>query len=107
MKKTDNGTLILDGKSLAKKIQEHIKEEITKSSKIIKLATVLIGDDKPSQLYVNNSTISAFRLGIHFKRFSLNHKFLHPYRFTKTIIIIKCIMANIMRMSNRNSYTIT
>ncbi len=64
MKKTDNGTLILDGKSLAKKIQEHIKEEIIKSGKMIKLATVLVGDDKPSQLYVNNKHKQAELSGI-------------------------------------------
>lgn len=54
MKYTEKGTLILDGKFVAQKIQNAIKKKIDASNVEITLATVLVGDDKPSQLYVNN-----------------------------------------------------
>ena len=54
MKYTEKGTLVLDGKLVAKEMQNSIKEKIDSSGIKITLATVLVGDDKPSQLYVNN-----------------------------------------------------
>lgn len=54
MKYTEKGTLVLDGKLVAKEIQNSIKKKIDSSGIKITLATVLVGDDKPSQLYVNN-----------------------------------------------------
>ena len=54
MKYTEKGTLILDGKLVAKEIQNNIKKTIDSSNVEITLATVLVGEDKPSQLYVNN-----------------------------------------------------
>ena len=54
MKYTEKGTLILDGKLVAKEIQNNIKKTIDSSNVEITLATVLVGEDKPSQLYANN-----------------------------------------------------
>ena len=54
MKYTEKGTLVLDGKLVAKEMQNSIKKKIDSSGIEITLATVLVGDDKPSQLYVNN-----------------------------------------------------
>ena len=54
MNYTEKGTLILDGKTVAKDIQNSIKNRIDESNLEITLVTVLVGDDKPSQLYVNN-----------------------------------------------------
>ena len=54
MKYTEKGTLVFDGKLVAKEIQNSIKKKIDSSGVEITLATVLVGDDKPSQLYVNN-----------------------------------------------------
>ena len=54
MKYTEKGTLVLDGKLVAKEMQNSIKKKIDNSGIKITLATVLVGDDKPSQLYVNN-----------------------------------------------------
>ena len=54
MKFTEKGTLILDGRFVAQEIQSSIKKKIDDSGSEITLATVLVGDDKPSQLYVNN-----------------------------------------------------
>ena len=54
MNYTEKGTLVLDGKLVAKEMQNSIKKKIDNSGIEITLATVLVGDDKPSQLYVNN-----------------------------------------------------
>ena len=54
MKYTEKGTLILDGRFVAQEIQSSIKKKIEDSGSEITLATVLVGNDKPSQLYVNN-----------------------------------------------------
>ena len=54
MKSTEKGTLILDGRFVAQEMQTSIKKKIDESGVDITLATVLVGDDKPSQLYVNN-----------------------------------------------------
>ena len=54
MNYTEKGTLVLDGKLVAKEMQNSIKKKIDSSGIKITLATVLVGDDKPSQLYVNN-----------------------------------------------------
>ena len=54
MNYTEKGTLILDGKLVAKEIQSNIKKRIEECNVEITLVTVLVGDDKPSQLYVNN-----------------------------------------------------
>ena len=53
MKYTEKGTLILDGKLVAQEIQNTIKKTIDDSNVEITLATVLVGEDKPSKLYVN------------------------------------------------------
>jgi len=54
MKHTEKGTLVLDGKFVAQEMQNTIKKKIDDACVEITLATVLVGDDKPSQLYVNN-----------------------------------------------------
>ena len=54
MNYTEKGTLILDGKLVAKEIQSNIKKRIEECNVEITLVTVLVGVDKPSQLYVNN-----------------------------------------------------
>ena len=54
MKYTEKGTLILDGKLVAQELQNNIKKKIENSNAKVTLATVLVGEDKPSQLYVNN-----------------------------------------------------
>ena len=44
----------MDGRFVAQEMQKSIKKKIDDSGVVITLATVLVGDDKPSQLYVNN-----------------------------------------------------
>ena len=50
MKYTEKGTLILDGKLVAQELQNNIKKKIENSNAKVTLATVLVGEDKPSQL---------------------------------------------------------
>ena len=64
MNYTEKGSLILDGRDVAKKIQASLKEEIQKKNVKITLATVLVGDDGPSKLYVNNKHKQAQSAGI-------------------------------------------
>ena len=54
MKYIEKGTVILDGRFVSQELQTSIKKKIDESGVDITLATVLVGDDKPSQLYVNN-----------------------------------------------------
>ena len=65
MKHTEKGTLVLDGKFVAQEMQNTIKKKIDDAGVEITLATVLVGDDKPSQLYVNNkhkqATVSSIK----------------------------------------------
>lgn len=60
--------LILDGKSVAKARQSRLKIRIddlkSKTGKVPGLAVVLIGDDKASQVYVNNKIKACHELGI-------------------------------------------
>ncbi|MBQ4124142.1 bifunctional methylenetetrahydrofolate dehydrogenase/methenyltetrahydrofolate cyclohydrolase FolD [bacterium] len=56
-------TIILDGKALASKITENLKNEISQLSKKPKLAVILIGNDPASQIYVKNKNIKAQNIG--------------------------------------------
>ncbi|MEY3977471.1 MAG: methylenetetrahydrofolate dehydrogenase/methenyltetrahydrofolate cyclohydrolase, partial [Actinomycetota bacterium] len=53
-KRTAGGAVLLDGNSLRDKIIADIRAAIGESSSVPCLATVLIGDDGPSQVYVRN-----------------------------------------------------
>ena len=52
-------TQILDGKALAGKIREELKEEVqqlSKSGVTPSLTVILVGEDPASQVYVRNSS---------------------------------------------------
>ncbi|NBP17050.1 MAG: bifunctional 5,10-methylenetetrahydrofolate dehydrogenase/5,10-methenyltetrahydrofolate cyclohydrolase [Actinobacteria bacterium] len=53
-KRTAGGAVLLDGNSLRDKIIADVRAAIGESSSVPCLATVLIGDDGPSQVYVRN-----------------------------------------------------
>ncbi len=58
---------IIDGKAIAKKVREEVKEEVEKLKKEgIEpfLAVILIGDDPASQVYVRNKEKAAAKVGI-------------------------------------------
>ena len=61
-------TIILDGRSLSKKITENLKEKIEVATKKYGrppcLATILVGEDPASQVYVNIKNKTCERIGI-------------------------------------------
>jgi len=57
---------IIDGKKIARKIETKLKKEISNMKTKPKLAIVLVGDDSPSQVYVNRKKEAAKRIGINF-----------------------------------------
>ena len=54
---------ILDGKSLAKKIKQNIKEEVKHLERKPKLVVVLVGDDQASLVYVKNKVQACADVG--------------------------------------------
>ena len=65
---------ILDGKALASKIRQNIKEEVNKLTELDltpTLAVIQIGDDKASSIYVKNKSKACEEVGINF----LDYKF--------------------------------
>ena len=54
---------ILDGKTLAQKITNKIKEEVSSLEKKPKLAVVLVGNNPASEIYVKNKEKKALELG--------------------------------------------
>jgi len=61
-------TQILDGKALAGKIREELKEEVqqlSKSGVTPSLTVILVGEDPASQVYVRNKERAATEVGIH------------------------------------------
>lgn len=69
--------VIIDGKKLAKEIREKLKircDNLKKSGIQPKLAVILIGNDKPSQIYVKNKSKACEEIGIIFKEYLLDEK---------------------------------
>ena len=65
---------ILDGKELAKKVREGVKEQVDKlKNKGInpKLAVVMVGNDSASAVYVKNKSNACRKAGIEFEEFLL------------------------------------
>ena len=56
--------MILDGKTLSKKILEQIKIEVAKLDKKPHLVVILVGDDTASKIYVKNKKKVALDIGI-------------------------------------------
>lgn len=66
---------IMDGKSLAKKIREQIKEEVDKLKEkniFPKLAVIMVGEDPASKVYVRNKSKACNDVGIEYEEFLLN-----------------------------------
>ena len=70
--KTAGGAIFMDGNVVAKKIQTNIANTLSKNPNAkITLATVLIGDDPASKLYVGMKEKRAAAIGIHSKHVEL------------------------------------
>ena len=65
-------TTLIDGKELAKKIKEELRQEVdTLKEKGInpKLAVILVGDDPASQVYVRNKSKACEMVGVEFDEY--------------------------------------
>lgn len=62
-------TTIIDGKGLAERLQQELKEAIANDSleNPPGLVVILVGDNPASQVYVRNKELAAKRIGIHSK----------------------------------------
>ena len=66
---------IIDGKKLAKEIREKLKlksNELKEKGINPKLAVIMVGDDKASQVYVKNKNKACNEIGIEFEEFILD-----------------------------------
>lgn len=66
--------ILMDGKELAKKIRGELKEEVEQLKKdgiTPKLAVIMVGEDKASQVYVRNKSRACNEIGIAFEEFLL------------------------------------
>lgn len=67
--------MIIDGKTLAANIRESLKsevQEIKDKGVIPNLAVILVGEDKPSQIYVKNKSKACLEIGIKYEEFLLD-----------------------------------
>ena len=65
---------LIDGKKLAKEIRENLKikcEELKQKGINPRLAVIMVGDDKSSQIYVRNKSKACDEIGIEFEEFLL------------------------------------
>ena len=68
-------SVIIDGKKLAKEIRENLKikcEELKERGIEPKLAVILVGNDKPSQIYVKNKSKACEEIGIKYEEYLLD-----------------------------------
>lgn len=68
---------ILDGKELAKKVRQNLKEEVKELKKkgiVPKLAVIMVGDNSSSEVYVKNKSKACIKTGIDFEEFLLEQK---------------------------------
>ena len=68
--------MIIDGKELARKTREKLKIEcdnLKKEGILSKLAVIMVGDDKASQIYVKNKSKACQEIGIKFEEYFLGH----------------------------------
>ncbi len=66
---------LINGKELAKKIREELKlevEELKKQEIKPKLAVIMVGDDKASEVYVRNKSKACNEIGIEFEEFLMD-----------------------------------
>ena len=66
---------ILDGKLIAEKIRNKLKDEVEELKKegiIPKLAVIMVGNDASSKIYVRNKSIACNQIGIEYEEFLLD-----------------------------------
>ncbi|HJJ03846.1 MAG TPA: bifunctional methylenetetrahydrofolate dehydrogenase/methenyltetrahydrofolate cyclohydrolase FolD [Clostridiaceae bacterium] len=69
--------VVLDGKEVARKIRQNLKEEVSKLKEegiSPKLAVIMVGDDSASKIYVKNKSIACNEIGIEYEEYLLNEE---------------------------------
>ena len=69
--------VVLDGKEVARKIRQNLKEEVSKLKKegiSPKLAVIMVGDDSASKIYVRNKSIACNEIGIEYEEYLLSEE---------------------------------
>ncbi len=69
--------IIIDGKLLSQKIKENLKiqcNELKEKGIKPKLAVIMVGEDKASQIYVKNKSKACDEIGIEFEEYLLDEK---------------------------------
>ena len=90
---------ILDGKALASKIRQNIKEEVNKLTELDltpTLAVIQIGDDKASSIYVKNKSKACEEVGINF----LDYKFAKDTSYITLSMLISDLNNDNQRNKN-------
>ena len=57
--------VIMDGKALAAKIKDHVREQVEKMDRKPGLAVVLVGENPASKVYVNGKKKDCSQCGIY------------------------------------------
>jgi methylenetetrahydrofolate dehydrogenase (NADP+) / methenyltetrahydrofolate cyclohydrolase len=63
---------IIDGKAVAAKVREEVKAEVATMDRTPGLATILVGDDPASAVYVRNKTRACTEAGLHHETITLS-----------------------------------
>ncbi len=66
---------IIDGKALAKNVRENLKkdvDELKKKGIVPRLAVILVGEDKASQIYVKNKSKACIEVGVEYEEILLD-----------------------------------
>ncbi len=64
--------IILDGKKLSEKILEDLRKKIKKSGKKLKLAAVLVGEDKNSKIFLRQKEKACKKVGVEFELYQFS-----------------------------------
>lgn len=65
---------IIDGKAIAQKIREEIKERVSQLDKKPGLAVVLVGENPASKVYVNMKEVACEEVGFYSEKYKLDEK---------------------------------
>ena len=69
--------IILDGKEVARKIRQNLKEEVNKLKEegmSPKLVVIMVGNDPASKIYVKNKSIACNEIGIEYEEYLLDEE---------------------------------
>jgi len=71
-------SIIMDGKKLAEKVKEQVKEEVqilNKKGIFPKLAVIMVGENQASKVYVRNKSRACNDVGIKYEEFLLRRRY--------------------------------